>query len=121
MEVEQIANRLVELCRQGKYMEAQNELYVNQAVSIEPEGSFWQSAEGIEALNGKIEQWNNMVVEVHSMEVSDPHIAGNFFSVVMANDITTGETGCISGSEIAVYEVGNGKIVREQFFYSMPG
>ena len=39
MNTQEIAKKLVEMCRQGKYLEAQNELYAENAVSIEPEGS----------------------------------------------------------------------------------
>jgi hypothetical protein len=38
MNVEAIATRLVKLCREGKFEEAQRELYTDDAVSIEPEG-----------------------------------------------------------------------------------
>jgi hypothetical protein len=38
MNTESIANRLVELCRAGKFEQAQKELYASDAVSIEPEG-----------------------------------------------------------------------------------
>ena len=41
-----VADKLVELCRQGQYKQAQDELYADHAVSIEPEGSMWKSAEG---------------------------------------------------------------------------
>ena len=39
MNTEQIAKRLVELCREGKDEQAQDELYADDAVSIEMEGS----------------------------------------------------------------------------------
>lgn len=44
------ADRLMDLCRKGEYMQAQKEAYADRAVSIEPERSPWQSAEGIAAL-----------------------------------------------------------------------
>ncbi|TAN04486.1 MAG: nuclear transport factor 2 family protein, partial [Rhodanobacteraceae bacterium] len=39
MNTEQIAKRLVELCRKGEYEQAQRELYAQDAVSIEMPGS----------------------------------------------------------------------------------
>ena len=38
MNIQSVAYRLVELCREGKYRQAQPDLYANSAVSIEPEG-----------------------------------------------------------------------------------
>ena len=35
MKIEQIAQRLVELCREGKFEQAQKELYADDAISIE--------------------------------------------------------------------------------------
>ena len=80
----------------------------------------FKSAEGIKALNAKIDQWKEMVEEVHRLEVSEPQIAGNFFSCQMLFDLTRkgmGRRG--TGEQIAVYEVKDGKIVKEHFFYSM--
>jgi hypothetical protein len=41
MTTTEIAERLVALCRENKYEQAQTELYSDDAVSIEPEGSPW--------------------------------------------------------------------------------
>ena len=67
----------------------------------------------------KQDQWEGMLEEVHKMEVSDPIIAGDYISLMMDNDITMKGQGRIQGKEIAVYEVNDGKIVSEQFFYKM--
>jgi ketosteroid isomerase-like protein len=115
MDTQRIANRLIELCRKAEYANAQNELYAENAVSIEPEGS---PAEGLAALNAKAEKWNAMVEEIHSTDVSDPLVAGNFFSVKMVLDISLKGGVRNRGEQIAIYEVKDGKIVREQFFYS---
>ncbi|HEY6895097.1 MAG TPA: SnoaL-like domain-containing protein, partial [Rhodanobacteraceae bacterium] len=39
MNTEHVAKRLVALCREGKYEEAQDELYAQDAVSVEMECS----------------------------------------------------------------------------------
>lgn len=119
MSTESIATRLVDLCRKADFKTAQDELYASDAVSIEPEGSPWSTAEGIEALNAKVAQWNEMVAEVHSVGVSDPMVVGNFFSVEMTFDLTMQNGMRNRGEQIAVYEVRDDKVVREQFFYSM--
>jgi hypothetical protein len=73
--------------------------------------------EGKEAVMGKTEYWYSTVEEVHSGEVSDPIVTGNFFSCTMDMDVTYKEHGRMPMNEVAVYEVNDGKIVSEQFFY----
>ena len=119
MDVPSIANRLVELCRTADFATAQDELYASDAVSIEPENSPWETASGIEALNAKVAHWNQMVKEVHKVETSDPVIAGPFFSLRMAFDLTYQDGTRNQGEEICVFEVLDGKIVKEHFFYRM--
>lgn len=121
MTTEQLAARLIELCRDGKFKEAQDELYAVDAASVEPEGSHWPSVKGIEHLNAKVAQWNDMVEEVHGLGVSDPTIAGPFFSVRMTFDLTLKGGISQKGDQIAVYKVKDGKIVLEHFFYELPG
>lgn len=118
MSTNEIANRLVELCRQGKFEEAQKELYAADAVSIEPEDApGLTSVEGLENIVEKGRQFQAMVEEVHSAEMSDPAVAGNYFSVSLIMDVTFKGMGRTNMDEIAVYKVDNGKIVREEFFY----
>ncbi len=122
MNTQEVANRLVELCRSGKYDEAQNELYSQDAISIEPEGGPWQArVEGMEGIKQKGQQWAEMAEEVHSAETSDPIVAGDFFSVIMKNDVTFKGMGRAQIEEVAVFGVKDGKIVSEQFFYTPMG
>lgn len=117
MDVSAVANKLVELCRTGQYEVAQKELYSENAVSIEPDGSPNPRTEGIAGISSKGEQWAEMVEEVHSATVSDPIVAGNHFACTMINDITFKGSGRMAVEEVCVYEVADGKIVTEQFFY----
>ena len=117
METQEVANKLIEYCRLGQYTEAQGNLYNENAVSIEPEGSPNANVYGLDAIKQKAEQWAEMVEEVHGGEVSDPIVAGNFFAMTMKNDVTFKGTGRQKIEEVCVYEVKDGKIVKEQFFY----
>jgi ketosteroid isomerase-like protein len=120
MSTEQIAKRLVELCRQGSYEEAQRELYADDARSIEPEGlppGAFTDVHGLPAIIAKGEQFRTQVEAFHGTAVSDPVIAGNWFSVSMSLDVTLKGMGRIHMQEICVYHVRDGKIIREQFFY----
>jgi ketosteroid isomerase-like protein len=122
MNTEAIAKRLVELCREGKYEEAQRELYAEDAVSIEPEGlppGALGNVQGLAAIYEKGRQFGAMIEAVHGGSVSEPVAAGNWFSVALALDVTMKGRGRMNMSEICVYGVRDGKIVREQFFYDV--
>ena len=122
MNTEEVANRLVELCRAGKYEQAQEELYAEDAVSIEMEGMSGGSlgnARGLDAIREKGRKWAGNIVEMHGGSVGDPIIAGNWFSLVMGIDATYKDMGRVDMKEICVYGVRDGKIVHEQFFYDV--
>ena len=120
MNTSQVAARLVELCRQGQYEQAQNELYADDAVSIEMAGlppDALGDAHGLEAIREKGRRWADNLVEIHGSSVSDPVVAGEWFSVAMGIDATYKDRGRMPMEEICVYRVRDGKIVHEQFFY----
>ncbi|WP_425390536.1 SnoaL-like domain-containing protein [Ekhidna sp.] len=119
MTTQEVANELVKLCREGKWDECISKLYSADIVSIEPEGGAWGKVQGLEAIAKKGKEWNEMVAEFHSGEISDPIVAENFFSITMKSKVTMkGMDHPINMDEICVYEVNNGKVVKEQFFYT---
>lgn len=122
MNTEQIAKRLVELCRKGEYEQAQRELYAQDAVSIEMPGSpagALGDAKGLDAIYEKGRKWAAGVEAVHASHASDPIVAGNWFSVAFSMDIAFKGRGRVQMEEIGVYRVRDGKVVSEQFFYDM--
>lgn len=121
METQQVADRLVALCREQKNIDAVQELYADDCVSREMPGTPNEVVEGKAAIVKKSEDWYASVAEFHSGSIDDPIVAGNHFSCVMRFDCTFKAQGRMAMEEIAVFEVKDGKIVAEQFFYSMPG
>ena len=120
-DIAKVAQRLVELCREGKYEQAQEELYAADAVSIEGDGQPGTPGyvSGLDAIRAKGKQWADNLVEIHGGSVSEPVIADGWFSVAMGLDATYKDMGRVAMKEICVYQVRDGKIVREQFFYNM--
>lgn len=118
MNTQEVANQLVALCREGKNLEAVENLYSDNIVSIEPAGAPVERTEGIEAVKAKTQNFYAMVEEIHGGTVSEPLVAGNHFSVNMEMDITFKGTGRTEMNEICVYKVNDGKIVEEQFFFT---
>jgi hypothetical protein len=115
----QVADKLVGYCRNGQFEKAQKELYADDCISIEPKGAQVEFAQGLKAILAKGEQWNQMVQEVHGGQVSDPIVCGNHFAITHEVDCTFKEYGRQKMEEVSVYEVRDGKVVKEQFFYTM--
>jgi hypothetical protein len=118
MTTKEIAKKLKKYCEQGKFEEAQKELFAKDAISIEPMagGGFDKETRGLDAIIKKGYKWNEMVSATHSLEVSEPIIAGNTFSLTMRMDVTTKDRGRQDLTELCVYQVKDGKIISEQFF-----
>lgn len=118
MNTKEIAEKLVNYCKQGEYEKPYQELYSPNIVSIENEGKGENAhVQGMDGIKKKGEWWETNF-EVHSTEVSEPLVADNWFSVRFDMDTTHRPSGFRSTmSEIAVYKVKEGKIVKEQFFY----
>jgi hypothetical protein len=124
MDTRQVGDKLVELCRQGRNAEAIENLYSNDIVSVEAMGNAEMPAEmrGIDQVKGK-NQWWAENHEVHSASVEGPFPNNDRFAVKYHYEVTP-KAGPMKDQryamdEVAVYTVNDGKIVREEFFYSM--
>ena len=118
MSTQEIANRLVELCRKGDFETAQTDLFADDAVSIEPEASpaFEKETKGKAAIKEKGQKWNSMVEEMKGITLSDPIVAGNSFALTMRLNAVMKERGPMDMTELCVYKVKDGKIASEEFF-----
>lgn len=118
MTTQDVANRMNELFKENKWMEVQDELFADDVVSIEPEHSMGlKTAKGKAALKQKANDFNTLIEEMHGGWCSEPVVAGNFISFGMGMEVTMKGMGRIKMEEIAVYEVKDGKVVKEQFFF----
>jgi ketosteroid isomerase-like protein len=120
----EIGKKLVDLCNQGKAMEAITTLYGDKIVSIEAMSNPAMPArmEGLAAVKGKAEWWEKNH-EVHSGKAEGPWPHGDRFVVRFQYDVTA-KSGPMAGKrmkldEAALYTVKDGKIVQEEFFYHM--
>ena len=122
MNAREVANRLVQLCREGKNVEAINELYDDDIVSIEPVGSPMPGKTvGKQAVLESTNRWFESVQQLHSVDISAPLISDDFFACTMKVDATYKERGRNLMNELCVFEVKDGKIVNTQFFYNTTG
>lgn len=116
MTTQDVADKLVSLCREGKYDEAYG-LYAKDAVSVEMPGMPNEITTGIDNILKGYEQWANSIEEMHGGSVGDPMVAGNHFVVPMTSDATFKGMGRCKMEELCVYEVENGEIKKASFFY----
>ena len=115
---QEVAARFNELAHQEMWFEIQDELFAADAKSIDPRDSpYFGYAEGKPAVRKKGEDWVKRIEAVHKTSTTDPVIGGNHFSVGREMDITVQGLGRIQINEIMLYEVRDGQIISEQFFY----
>lgn len=117
MKTEDIAKRLVALCRENKWETAQRELYAENVVSLEPYASpmFEKETKGLPAIIEKGKKFDSMIEKYHSTQVSEPLVVGNAFACTMAMDVTMKGKGRMQMSELCVYTVKDGKVISESF------
>jgi hypothetical protein len=113
-----VAERFNELARQEQWFEIQDELFADNVRSIDPPNSTYIGyAEGKAAVRKKAEDFVKRIEAVHRRHTTEPVIAGNHFAVGREVDITVQGYGRIQINEIMLYEVKDGEIISEQFFY----
>jgi hypothetical protein len=117
MSTQEVAEKVVKLVRQQAWYKALDTLYDKDIVSVEASASEGESAEkrGIDQVRGKIDWWLN-AMEVHSFTAKGPFVAHDRFVVQYDADVTEKNSKKrFQLSEVGVYTVKNGKIVREEF------
>jgi limonene-1,2-epoxide hydrolase len=117
MTTEEVAKKVVELVRKQAWYEALDTLYDDNIVSVEGYSGASGSPEtrGKEGVRGKIDWWVN-AMEVHSFKADGPFVAHDRFVVQYDADVTEKESKERRQiSEVGVYTVKNGKIIREEF------
>lgn len=115
---QQVAARFNELAQQEKWFEIQDELFAENVRSIEPANSpYLKDAEGKTPVREKGENWVKRITAAHKLATTEPVIAGNHFAIGRDFDIEVNGLGRVHINEIILYEVKEGKIVLEQFFY----
>ena len=121
-----IGKKLAEYFKQGQFVEAIQELFSDDAQSIEPENCPDQKnriISGKEAMIGKNNWWAENH-EIHGMGFKGPFPHDERIAFLLSIDVTA-KTGPMAGQrmemeEICIYTIADGKIVKEEFFYGMP-
>jgi ketosteroid isomerase-like protein len=115
-----LAKRYVALCKEGKFEACLGELFAKDAVSVEAGGppGMDRTAKGLDAIRAKGEWWGKNH-EIHSLEVQGPYPNDDRFIVRFTMDITIKQQNLrVTMDEMGLFTVKDGKIVREEFFYT---
>jgi hypothetical protein len=114
----EVAARFHELAQQEKWFEIQDEFFADNVRSIDPSNSpYFGYAEGKAQVRKKGEDFVKRIETFHSGSTTEPLVIGNHFTVGRSKDMTVQGHGRIQINEIMLYEVKDGQIVLEQFFY----
>lgn len=122
----EVGHKLCELCAAGKFDEAMDTLYADDAVQVEAMAmgpDMPRETKGLAALKDAAAKWSANT-EVHEATTTGPFFfEPDRFACVMELDCTSKE-GPMKGrhqvQEVCVYTVKDGKISRVEFFYDMP-
>src|SRR5882724_4780792 len=118
MTTNEVAARFHELAQQEMWFEIQDKLFAENVRSVEPPtAKHLQNAEGKAAVRKKGEDLLKRVEAVHKSHTTGPVVGGDYFAVGRELDITVRGSGRTQMNEVMLYEVKNGQIVLEQFFY----
>jgi hypothetical protein len=121
MTTQDVANRYYELASQSKWDEIQDEFHDENVICQEPDHVASRGVQvitkGKDAVRAKSIANREMIETIHGQYCSKPTIAGNFFSVALERDVTFKNRPRMKLEEICVFQVREGRIVLEQFFY----
>jgi hypothetical protein len=116
----EIGKKYVGLCKEGQNEECLNTLFAKDAVSVEaiaPPGGD-RTSKGLDAIRAKSKWWMDNHI-IHKAEVTGPYPHDDRFAVRFVYDITNKPSGTrMTMDEIGLFTVVNGKITREEFFYT---
>ena len=115
MNTEEVASKLVALCREQKWLEAINSLYAEDIVSVEAQEIGEMPAEMRGLTQGGKQNGSSRRVRCMVARSKD-RLSRAMFVVRFDLDVSdTGSGKRAKMSELGIYTVKNGKIIREEF------
>ncbi|WP_413578166.1 SnoaL-like domain-containing protein [Bdellovibrio sp. HCB290] len=117
----EVGRKLVDFCKNNEVVKAIETLYADDIESREAMDTPGMPAESHGKANAlkKNKEWEEQM-EVHSAKIDGPFPSGDRFAVHFNFDTTDKKTNKRwAMEEVGIYTVKDGKIVKEEFFYTM--
>ena len=116
MNIQEIVKKIVEYINTGKNVQAEEELYADDVLSVEQNG---HSVKGKEAVIQKTKGAFAEVEEVFSGGVDQAFVSADNFLLIMNMDMKRKGGERMKSTEYGFYKVKDGKI-SEEYFFSQP-
>lgn len=120
MNTQEIANQLISKLAQGDYFGIYDDLFHPTEVEhIEPKSPAepFRYLKGVEAIKAKDMQMGEMIAEASLPEVGEAIVTNTAIALPYKITAQLKDGSSLVLDELIVYEVADGKIVSEQFFY----
>ena len=119
MTLNEVANELVAGCRENRARANLQKLYSQDAVSVEAtDMGMGRETHGLAGIDGKHQWWDdNHTVTGGRVDGPFPHGDDRFAVVFAMQGKNKSDGTTFDMTEVGVYHVKDGKIVREEFFY----
>jgi limonene-1,2-epoxide hydrolase len=76
-----------------------------------------ETVTGMDTIKEKGKKFQSMVEEMHSAYTNEPKVFGHYIFMEMGMDVTMKGMGRMDMKEMCNYEVKDGKIISERFYY----
>ena len=120
MTTQEVANKIVANCKSGDFESNYSNYYADDVVSYEPHDNAFgvePQLEGLKAITERARQFHTLIEKVISKTVSEPIVAGEFFTFRICQEFQLKGMGYLKLDELCMFRVKNGKIIREEYFY----
>src|SRR4051812_4176010 len=121
MSVQTVAQKFMELCKQGKHFDVMRAMYTPEMVSVEGDGKETVGKEAVIHKSGVFQGNNNITGQDlrGAFFCGDPNATSGRFAVYTSITFTPKAGGkAVTHDEVGLYTVKNDMITREEFFYS---
>lgn len=112
--VTSISENLIELLKKQEFIKAYEELFSQEAESIDP---LYSASASLKGLTGLIEREKDFLMraKINKVDVSEPIHYGAYFTFKLSMNFSI-EGNAHNLEELCVYKVSQGKIISQQFF-----
>ncbi|MGD1843249.1 MAG: SnoaL-like domain-containing protein [Thermonemataceae bacterium] len=118
MNTQALADKLTSLLKEGQFETIYNDLFDHEKVAhIEPQSPHFPHLVGVKAIREKDAQMSAQIAEVQELKVGEAIVSKDFFAIPYRISFTTKNSDTVTLDELIVYQVADGKIIAEQFFY----